>query len=120
MFAANLEAQLSTTPSLPTQGALLNELQNHVLTFPEHIGKSIGSRCEEIDANGTSLWNLCTRLRRAVESDNPRDTPIILLVARVFAFQLLDAALEAGKSTTANVLRLMKIGIKAAKDCLGQ
>lgn len=45
--------------------------------------------------------------------------PIVLLMARVFAFLLLDCALEHGKSTATNLVRLMKIGIKAAKNCIG-
>lgn len=101
-----------------SHGALFNELQNYVLEFPGNLVTSAASKCEEIDGIGTTLWNLCTRLRRRYESDSPQETPSILLVARVFAFQLLDGALETGKGTTANTLRLMKIGIKAAKNCI--
>jgi hypothetical protein len=65
------------------------------------------------------LWNLCTRLRRNYDLDKPQEVPIILLVTRVFAFLLLDCALESGKGGTDSLLRVMKVGIKAAKNCIG-
>ena len=80
---------------------------------------STGPKGEEIDGKGTTLWNLCTRLRRNYDLDNPQDVPLVLLMARVFAFLLLDCALENGDNTTANLVRLMKVGMKAAKNCIG-
>lgn len=118
-FAIDLEAHLPTAVSLPSQG-VLNDLQKHILEFPSKFGASAASKFEEIDGQGTSLWNLCTRLRRSFNSDNPQDIPVILLLSRTFAFLLLDGALEASKSTTENTLRLMKIGIKATKNCIGE
>jgi hypothetical protein len=116
-----LEARLPSALSLAAQETLLTELQRNVLEFPAKFGASAASKCEDIDGQGTSLWNLCTRLRRTFEeSDNPHDIPHILLLSRIFAFLLLDGALEAGKTTTGNTLRLLKIGIKAAKNCMGE
>lgn len=115
-----MESQLGPVISSASHGVLFDHLQNHVLEFPSNLGTSAATKCEEIDGIGTSLWNLCTRLRRHYESDNAKDIPSILIVARVFAFQLLDGALEVSESTTANTLRLMKIGTKAAKNCLGE
>jgi hypothetical protein len=77
------------------------------------------SRYEEFDRIGTIIWNLCTRLRRDFNSDNPIGVPLILLLARVFSFLLLDGAHDGGKSATGNLARLMKIGIKAGKSCIG-
>jgi hypothetical protein len=114
-----LAAKLETALSSASNTVLFNELQNHILEFPNNLGTSAASKCEEIDGIGTSLWNLCTRIRRNYETEDPDDIPIILTFARVFAFQLLDGALEPNQSTTANTLRLMKIGIKAGKNCLG-
>lgn len=119
-LALDLKAQLPTAVSSPVQGALFNDVQKYVLAFPNNLAQSTVSKFEEIDSNGTALWNLCTRLRRNYDSDNQQDVPIILFMARVFAFLLLDCALEGGMSTTANTLRLMKIGIKAAKNCIGE
>ncbi|TVY81885.1 Sporulation-specific protein [Lachnellula suecica] len=115
-FAAELEAQLPTAASSRTPGTLLEETEKHVSTFPGNIGAAAASKCEEIDSAGTTLWNLCTRLRRDHEA--PQDSPVILVAVRVFAFLLLNSAHEAGKGTTENLLRLMKTGIKAAKSSL--
>lgn len=119
-FAKDVEEQLPAAVSKP-EGLLFNDIHRHISTFPntKTLGKSASSRCEETDSNGTSLWNLCTRLRRNFDSDGPQDIPLILVLTRVFAFFLLDCALESGKSTTTNVIRVMKIGIKAAKNCIG-
>ena len=80
----------------------------------------MASKCQEIDNTGTSLWNICTRLRREYDLDKPQDVPTILLMARVFAFLLLGCAHESGKSEASNAVRVMKIGIKAAKNCIGR
>lgn len=50
------------------------------------------------------------------EPKKPND---VLLVARVFAFLLLDAANAKIAPTGANVARLMKTALKAGKSCLG-
>ncbi|KAH8599135.1 meiosis protein SPO22/ZIP4 like-domain-containing protein [Bisporella sp. PMI_857] len=101
---------------------LSKDLQKHIAEFPspKSLGEVAASRCEETDSIATALWNLCTRLRRKSESDSPRDVPAILLTARVFAFILLGCALEAGKGDTANVVRCMRVGIKAAKNCISR
>jgi hypothetical protein len=119
-FAAEVEAHLEMGISSATRGALFADLQNHVLDFPRSLGASAASKCEEIDAIGTSLWNITTRLRRNYELDGPTQIFNILLCARVFAFQLLDSALESSKKNNSNMIRLMKIGLKAAKNCLGE
>lgn len=98
-------------------GPLSERIQKHISTFP---GVSTASKCEEIDAKATVLWNICTRLRRNYDLDKPHDVPPILLLARVFAFLLLDCALENGKGGVANLTRVMKVGIKAAKNCIGE
>lgn len=119
-FAADLETQLPAAASSRTLGTLLDETEKQISTFPSALGSAAASKCEEIDSAGTTLWNLCTRLRRDYDLETPKDGPFILVTARVFAFLLLHYAQENGKATTGNVLRLMKIGIKAAKACLGR
>jgi hypothetical protein len=120
-FSKELEVQLPAACSKP-QGSLFTDIQRHIFSFPSSssLGPTAASKFEEIDSNGTSLWNLCTRLRRNFENDeNGGSTPTIIITTRVFAFFLLDCALESGKGTNANVIRLMKIGNKAAKGCIG-
>ena len=117
-FASDLEEQLPHALT-DDSGPLFDKTQKHILTFPSGLGASTTPRREEIDGRGTALWNLCTRLRRNYDLDKPQEVPIILLVTRVFAFLLLDCALENGKGGTDNLLRVMKVGIKAAKNCIG-
>lgn len=113
-----MEEQLPRSLTKPPN-PLLESIQKQIIIFPNNLGVSTTPRCEEIDGKGTTLWNLCTRLRRNYDLDKPQDVPLILLLTRVFAFLLLDCALENGKGATANLVRLMKVGIKAAKNCIG-
>ena len=76
-------------------------------------------RSEDLDIRGTSLWNLCTRLRRSIDSHALDTTSEVLLNARTFAFLLLDLAYMGGRNAAGNLTRLMRIGLKAAKNCLG-
>jgi hypothetical protein len=118
-FAASLEARLPVAATSRTAGTLPKETEDQISSFPSKFGAIAASKCEEVDRIGTTIWNLCTRLRRDVESDNPKDVPIILLLARVFSFLLLDGAYDGGKNAPGNLARLMKIGIKAGKSCIG-
>lgn len=126
---------------------LFDDIQNHILTFPTtthtttHLPPSSSPSCEEIDARGTALWNLCTRLRRRYELESSNNVnankndnddgnknkkrdetpPLILLLTRVFAFLLLDLALEKGRGDRmGGLVRVMRVGIKAARNCVGE
>ncbi|TVY21229.1 hypothetical protein LARI1_G000647 [Lachnellula arida] len=117
-FAADLEAQLPAVASSRTPRILLSEVEKHVSSFPTAPNSLAASKCEEIDSAGTTLWNLCTRLLRDHEPDSPKESPVILVTARVLAFLLLNYAYESGEGAAGNILRLMKVGIKAAKSTL--
>jgi hypothetical protein len=73
-----------------------------------------------MDSRGTTIWNLCTRLRRHFESGSNAEIPLILHISRVFSFLLLDCALENGSDVPNNLLRLMKVGVKAGKSFIGK
>jgi hypothetical protein len=118
-FAADLETQLPAAASSRTPGSLAQETQKQISSLPSTFVSLTSAKCEEIDHVGTAIWNICTRLRRDFDSDRPQDIPIILLLARVFSFLLLDCANDNGKNANGCLKRLMKIGIKAAKSCLG-
>jgi hypothetical protein len=118
-FAAELQAQLPASTKAKTPAKLLTEIENQISNFPAKFGTIAASKFEEIDEAGTTIWNLCTRLRRAIEPENPKDIPIILLLARVFSFLLLDGAYDGGRNAPGNLARLIKIGIKAGKSCIG-
>lgn len=56
---------------------------------------------------------------RSHDSQNKRPDNV-LLVARVFAFLLIDAANVKVAPTGANMGRLMKTALKAGKACIGR
>lgn len=118
-FASDLEAQLPTAISARTAPFLVQDIHEQISNIPNKRLSAAESRCGELDNRGTSLWNLCTRLRRIFDSDNLANVPPILLVTRVFAFLLLDCAYENGNNVAGNFTRLLKISVKAAKSCLG-
>lgn len=118
-FTHDIQHQLPAAVSSRSSGSLLHEIEKAIATFPGNLGTPAASKCEEIDSAGTVLWNLCTRLRRDVNPGSAQESPpAITDIARVFAFLLLCCAHDHGKSATSNSLRLMKIGNKAAKNCL--
>ena len=120
VFASDLEAQLPAAVSTKASEALHFDVEQQISAFPSNLTLCAASKYQELDNKGTSLWNLCTRLRREYDSENSHDMPVILLMARIFAFLLLDGANQCGKSEASNAVRLMKTGIKAAKNCLGR
>jgi len=118
-YAAELESTLPAAAASKTSNSTAQELEKHISIFPESLAISNSSKCEELDRSATTIWNLCTRLRRDYETERPQDMPIVLLLARVYAFLMLDCAHVAGKSTGGNLARTMKIGLKAGKNCDG-
>ncbi|RFU28018.1 hypothetical protein B7463_g8334, partial [Scytalidium lignicola] len=115
-FATELQTQLPKVITSNIYEALFREIENQIQTFPNKLRPASLSICEELDRHGTALWNLCTRLRRDEKFINHKDVPIMLTLVRVFSFLLLDIAQDLEKATS--IVRLMKVGIKAAKNCL--
>ncbi|KAH7351006.1 meiosis protein SPO22/ZIP4 like-domain-containing protein [Rhexocercosporidium sp. MPI-PUGE-AT-0058] len=117
-YAAELEATLKAAAATKTSTSTAQELETRIANFPENLTISASSKCEELDRSGTTIWNLCTRLRRDYDTDKPQDVPIVLLLARVYAFLMLDCAHLSGKSTGVNLARIMRTGLKAGKNCV--
>lgn len=118
-FTLDIQHQLPAAVSSRSPGTLLQEIEKAISSFPTTLGTIAASSCEELDGVATSLWNLCTRLRREKDPETPQEYPVILDITRVYAFLLLVSAHEHGTPTLANLLRLMKIGVKAVKNCFG-
>ncbi|KAL2071470.1 hypothetical protein VTL71DRAFT_12705 [Oculimacula yallundae] len=116
-YAVELEAALPAAASTKTSTSTTHELEKQISSFPENLTISASAKCEELDRSGTTIWNLCTRLRRDYDTDKPQDAPIVLLLARVYSFLMLDCAYLSGK-TVGNLERMMKIGLKAGKNCV--
>ncbi|KAG4436689.1 hypothetical protein IFR05_007837 [Cadophora sp. M221] len=117
-YAAELGATLPAAAATKTSTSTAQELENQLSNFPESLTITVLSKCEELDRSGTTIWNLCTRLRRDYDTDKPQDVPIVLLLARVYAFLMLDCAHLNGKTTGGNLARVMKAGLKAGKNCV--
>lgn len=117
-FASDLQLQLCPNLATPSATPLLARLEEAIETFPPSFGSYAVRRYEDLDSNGTALWNLCTRLRREHESEKSDVWQVLLLMARVYAFLLLDCAQSGERGTVSNVVRLFKIGLKAAKGCI--
>ncbi|KAH8811736.1 meiosis protein SPO22/ZIP4 like-domain-containing protein [Xylogone sp. PMI_703] len=115
-FSTELQTRLPNIIKLNNHESLFHEIENQIQAFPSKQRPTSSSLCQEIDKQGTSLWNLCTRLRRDEEVPSHEDVTIMLTLARIFAFLLLDIAQDNEKMNSTS--RLMKVGIKAAKNCL--
>lgn len=72
-------------------------------------------RQKEVDEVATNLWNQTTHLKRSGDTDNKE----LFVLARVFAFLLLELANDYVQSVPESVARVLKVGIKAAKNGLG-
>jgi hypothetical protein len=83
------------------------------------------ARRDELDKLGTELWNLSTRLRRdeSVNNGNAKDKTAhknrMICFLRNFAFLLLDsAAAQAKDRPQKSCVRLMRVALKAARECI--
>ncbi|KAI9697243.1 MAG: hypothetical protein M1836_004807 [Candelina mexicana] len=130
-FADTLYKSLETGHQVPN---LHIDLKKHIHDFPANISVTAASRYEELDARGTALWNLTTRLKRSTEIDEEFQD---LCHVRVFAFLLLDCGQQTSRGTVSSIrfffalislslnrsldcIRLQKVALKAAKYCLDQ
>ncbi|KAF5526463.1 hypothetical protein CGCA056_v002343 [Colletotrichum aenigma] len=129
-FADNLLKRLPEARDPPAIDTLHEELMkklNNTHGFPNlPRGKSRSQR-NELDRNGTELWNLCMRLRRDEMPGEPPTRKRLLLRGRVFAFLMIDIArfwkvAEDARPEDwmplADVVHLMRLALKAGKMCL--
>lgn len=65
-FAHTLQTSLETGQPNPN---LLTILKKHMQDFPTNISVAAAARYEDLDAHGTALWNLTTRLKRNIDTD---------------------------------------------------
>ncbi|PKS07050.1 hypothetical protein jhhlp_005647 [Lomentospora prolificans] len=86
-------------------------------------------RAHELEEKGISLWNLCTRLRRNIDTDEDISADftnmkkLLYLWCRVFSFFLIDIARRARggekrSSLVADLLYLLRLALKAARSCI--
>lgn len=119
-FASDLQAKISSKISAKESLALIDTLEKEIKSFPSGFGSYALQKYEDLDSNGTTLWNKCTRLRRDCNAKDSDTQQLALLMTRVYAFLLLDCAQSGERGTISNVVRLFKIGLKAAKCSTGR
>jgi hypothetical protein len=117
-FATEVEALLSEPTGPRISASLVDKLENHIQTFPANVGSAASAKYEDLDRSGTTLWNLCTRLKRSDEPNN-QQKPLVLAMTRLYAFLMLDSGQNSGKGNFTNGVRVMKVALKTAKNCLG-
>ena len=119
-FSANARASLSPLPSRTVSSNLAKQFHEHINAFPSNLSSSANLKYQDLDTEGLTLWNLCTRLMRGNDYPSGPDQTEVILAARVFAFLLLDAGQTKATGTLRNVTRLMRVALKASKSCIGK
>lgn len=118
-FADEILTLLSTSNGPRIDANLTEHLERQLQTFPTNLGNLAVQKYGLLDSKGTELWNLSTRLRRNDGFHSQKNNSIVVLMMRVYAFLMLDGAQNSGKGTFANAVRVMKLSLKAAKNCIG-
>lgn len=120
-FATDLQKRFKN----PGEDALYQDLNIHIRGLPLPASSALTAKQAELDRLGTELWNLSTRLRRDETWEDSSKEIVArqmrsICLLRAYACLLLDSA--GGRSTHVsnrkNCIRLMKVALKAAKDCI--
>lgn len=120
-FSQSLYRILSSDPKdAPATDALVDDIKKHVNKLHEceqkhkYLPGVAGD--PEIDAQAVRLWNLCTRLRR--EASEVERLRRLFLYGRVLAFHLLAVVRPPKKGASGEVVYLLRLALKAARDCI--
>ena len=117
-FAGEIIVSLSSPTAPQITDSFIDKFEKNIQNFPSNIGTTAVVKYGELDRRGTTLWNLCTRLKRNSSIDN--QTTLAILMARVYALKMLHCAQSSGKGGSMNGVRVMKVALKSAKNCLGE
>jgi hypothetical protein len=74
---------------------------------------------EKLNTLGTDLWNLCTRLQRGAPYHADVSQERLLVLVRTFAFFVLALSHPRDNPTHRDLMRLVKLAIKAGRSCMG-
>ncbi|KAJ4405152.1 sporulation-specific protein 22 [Neurospora sp. IMI 360204] len=119
-FVRNLYKVFLSDPSdAPATDQLVDQINQHVKKLHSYTYKSVPgvSGDPEIDQQGVHLWNICTRLLRDCEQTNKR-LKRLYLYGRVLAFHLLVVANPSQTRKAKNLVYVVKLALKAARDCV--
>ncbi|KAK7533968.1 meiosis protein SPO22/ZIP4 like-domain-containing protein [Phyllosticta citribraziliensis] len=118
-FASTLHRRFHSNLAAPD---LPQELQHHIDKFPLSQSPALASKADIFDRHATELWNFSTRILRDEPTSRDESRRKLLCLIRVFAVLLLDSAQTSGRAvkTLDNVIRVLRVALKAAKFCLEQ
>lgn len=125
-FTSELQRRLPIDKDDPTAAAaLLSQVQKQAQTIERCAGKAhydmLGD--EELEKDGTQLWNLCARLNREKVTkpapEKPSDGSKLVLWGRVLAFQILHLCHWSSKCTSSVACHLLRLALKVARLCIG-
>ncbi|KAK3320643.1 meiosis protein SPO22/ZIP4 like-domain-containing protein [Cercophora scortea] len=119
-FVSELYKTLSSDPKdMPATDELVDQINRHVEKLHACQEKYLLGYAgdPEIDGMGTQLWNLCTRLRREFDPAEKRLRRLVLH-GRVLAFHLLVIAKQKDSGKAPDLIRMLKLALKAARDCI--
>lgn len=120
-FVRGLYKILSSNPSdAPATDQLVDQINQHGKKLHTYTHKPVAGvpRDPEVDQQGTRLWNICTRLRRECDPTNKR-LKRLYLYGRVLAFHLLVVANPRETRKAQDLIYVVKLALKAARDCVG-
>ncbi|KAI9677698.1 MAG: hypothetical protein M1829_002470 [Trizodia sp. TS-e1964] len=118
--------QLIASEDIDYADTLLENLEKDIseASLPLGIARAIqefpvnaGSKYQELDAKGTELWNLVSRLKRKHAAQEDGAVSHLLCLGLAFSFLLLDSAHLSAKGPISSYVRLMKVALKAARAC---
>lgn len=118
-FALELQKTLPAPKSPSDIRYLTDELENQIRAIKSCTLRG-GQRHEQLDSTGTSLWNLCTRLKREEYDDSASGIHKVLIYTRIFAFLILALAQWGDRNAPNDVIRLTKLAIKTGRSCIGK
>lgn len=101
--------------------ALLGEVQKQTQSIDRYSEKQNHGMLHDgdLDAEGTKLWNACTRLGRESPARSPAGSKLVLW-SRVLAFHILHLCQWSTKCTTSIASHLLGLALRLAKLCIGQ
>ncbi|KAK0706965.1 meiosis protein SPO22/ZIP4 like-domain-containing protein [Lasiosphaeria miniovina] len=120
-FAHELYRVLSSGPQdAPAIDALVDQISKHIDKLHVFNQKYLPglSGDPEIDNQGRRLWNISTTLRQECDPASKR-LGRLCVYARVLAFHLLAISRPKENCRAHDMIHLLKLALKAARNCIG-
>ncbi|KAH8677915.1 meiosis protein SPO22/ZIP4 like-domain-containing protein [Xylariales sp. PMI_506] len=117
VFVQELREKLPNLDEADIQ-KLKEEIETQIHLLKSYSVRGIQQR-QQLDTEGTKLWNLCTHLHRERAANS---SPIrkLLVVSRIFALFTLNISQDTDEDDASRLTRAGRVAIKAAKLCIGE